>query len=146
MHSILMTIYLVRKYKIQCIQEDFEMVCNNCGTPLKDGVHFCPKCGIKLTSTQNFTQTTRNSPGGENNGLMVTLVLVLLILVLSAGCFAGYFFINYDKEDDNAVNYAQPTVAPTPTPQGFACLQATTQGPSNSLTNSKAPFASLILL
>ena len=38
-------------------------------------------------------------------------------------------------------------VLPVPTPQGFACLQATTQGSSpNSLTSSKAPFASLILL
>lgn len=92
------------------------MVCNNCGTTVRDDVHFCPKCGIKLTSNYYSNQTmTNNRTRNNNNGLMITLIVVLLILVIFIGALVGYIFINKDGTENGNVNNVQPSATPTPT-------------------------------
>lgn len=38
------------------------MVCQACGTPIAEGVHFCPKCGAQVVAAQPVTQPVYAQP------------------------------------------------------------------------------------
>ncbi len=86
----------------------------------------------------------------EKEGAIIISIKILLIssaVFSSTSLFATTIPPKIDFGSDvYAFIYASYIFSPLPTPQGFACLHATTDGSENSFDNSSAPFVSFILL
>uniref|UniRef100_UPI0025DEA2BF zinc-ribbon domain-containing protein n=1 Tax=Butyrivibrio sp. TaxID=28121 RepID=UPI0025DEA2BF len=69
------------------------MKCPNCGTELKDGTLFCPKCGANLSNTKAPT-STGTAPYGSTDkkksgskAILGVISLVAVLAIVVAGVF-----------------------------------------------------------
>ena len=104
--------------------------CRNCGTEIKDGALFCPKCGCKVGD--NVVKNSNNSKqvvarqsvpvvkqsvsgatgGGTGNSLVLNIVLgILAFAIIGAGALYFAFDGDFDKVKDLLPGHSQTKVA-----------------------------------
>ena len=80
------------------------MNCPNCGSPLKDGVKFCPVCGAEVYYAPINPVVERSvveTPKTENKGLKITLiVLIVLLVILIAGVVVYFTVPSFHSEEE----------------------------------------------
>lgn len=62
------------------------MFCKNCGTQMKDGSRFCPKCGTSVINTSVRSGNVQK----QRNPLWIMIVSVVLVVILIVTIFAVF--------------------------------------------------------
>ena len=81
------------------------MFCKNCGTELKEGTKFCPKCGTPAATTQQMYSGQQQGGGAEGRSLGVLserkarkapvfaigaiVILIIAVVLVIRGCAGG---------------------------------------------------------
>ena len=86
--------------------------CTQCGNEIQPGSKFCIKCGNKVENDLDDNRTDQNvstpavqtKPTGNNNSLVVPLIVALLVI----GGIGGYLFFGRSSDDKNSVVQSQP--------------------------------------
>ena len=119
------------------------MICQKCRAEVADDLIFCTECGERLFETQNsnptvfmndsvITKVTGGDKPRKSSNLKL-IVLVIALIVIPAGLFAGYFLMFGNKSNQTTADIKN-SGNKTPTPKNNK-----TKNNSNAWTNiSKA--------
>lgn len=68
------------------------MFCKNCGNELKEGVNFCDKCGVAVTTAD------KNEKKKENKKLKIISLIILILIVVCAVIFICFYMNNTNSK------------------------------------------------
>lgn len=85
------------------------MFCKNCGSQLKPGDMFCPRCGMRVggqgsSGQQNIYYEEDSKP---NNGILYVMIGVLVVLMISVVGFGGYHLMKSRNNSDDVQTTAK---------------------------------------
>lgn len=89
------------------------MICKNCGSEIRDGLKFCPKCGTQITEpaaeqpAQTDTPVQQSPvysqpPKKNNNKLIIIIAAIVLSVLIAAGAALAIIFDPFGLRDDDS--------------------------------------------
>lgn len=78
------------------------MYCRNCGRELKEGMQFCPRCGVEVKKTQpeigNHSPIQKES---KKKGIVFFIIALLCCVCILGGIFIGLKFVKEKQYNDS---------------------------------------------
>lgn len=122
------------------------MFCKKCGSQLKPGDMFCPRCGMRVGGQGQPRQQNMyyEETSKENNGILYVMIGVLVVLMISVVGFGGYHLLKSRNNSDEVQTTAEADKKSASAEEKKVQSITTTEIPIATATATPVPTATAV--